>query len=42
MAITKPFSKWSLADKRNFGKDAIAYAKEIGLPLKKRKSKKSK
>lgn len=42
MAITKPYSKWSLADKKNFGKDVISYAKEAGLPLKKRKIKKSK
>ncbi|WP_256710996.1 hypothetical protein [Paenibacillus sp. FSL A5-0031] len=42
MSITKPYSKWSLTDKKNFGKDAISYAKEAGLSLKKRKTKKSK
>lgn len=37
MILTKPYAKYSLADKSKLAKDTIAYAKEAGLPLKKKK-----
>jgi hypothetical protein len=36
MLFKKPYSQWSSEEKKQFGKDAITYAKELGLPLKKK------
>jgi hypothetical protein len=40
MIATKPYKKWSSEDKKKFGKDIISYAKEAGLPLKRKLQKK--
>ncbi|WP_268818372.1 hypothetical protein [Paenibacillus alkaliterrae] len=42
MLFAKSFEKWTTEEKKNFAKDAISYAKEAGLPLKKKKKSKQK